>query len=221
MIRIPQVRVVDEEGAQLGVMPTPRALEMAQERGYDLVEVAPMAQPPVVRFLDFGQYKYELTKREKERQAQAALGHLQGGPPHAEDRRRRLRYEGPPRDRVPRGRRPHQGDGPLPGSGIDPPGDRPEPDRPVRGTRQGSRSRGTDAAARGQVDAHHDGIAPQAQEPRRTGPQARAGRDPGRRHGGDAGGARRRRPSWPSRPPARPPRRRRSRRPRKPVQAGE
>jgi translation initiation factor IF-3 len=66
MIRIPQVRVVDEEGAQLGVMPTPRALEMAQERGLDLVEVAPMASPPVVRFLDFGQYKYELTKREKE-----------------------------------------------------------------------------------------------------------------------------------------------------------
>ena len=66
MIRIPQVRVVDEEGAQLGVMPTPRALAMAQERGYDLVEVAPMASPPVARFLDFGQYKYDLTKREKE-----------------------------------------------------------------------------------------------------------------------------------------------------------
>ena len=66
MIRIPQVRVVDEEGAQLGVMPTPQALEMAQERGLDLVEVAPMAAPPVVKFLDFGQYKYELTKREKE-----------------------------------------------------------------------------------------------------------------------------------------------------------
>jgi translation initiation factor IF-3 len=66
MIRIPQVRVVDEEGEQLGVMPTPQALEMAQERGYDLVEVAPMASPPVARFLDFGQYKYELTKREKE-----------------------------------------------------------------------------------------------------------------------------------------------------------
>ena len=66
MIRIPQVRVVDEEGAQLGIMPTARALEMAQERGLDLVEVAPMAQPPVARFLDFGQYKYELTKREKE-----------------------------------------------------------------------------------------------------------------------------------------------------------
>ena len=66
MIRIPQVRVVDEEGAQLGVMPTPKALEMAQERGLDLVEVAPMASPPVVKFLDFGQYKYDLTKREKE-----------------------------------------------------------------------------------------------------------------------------------------------------------
>ena len=58
MIRIPQVRVVDEEGNQLGVMATPAALQMAQDRGYDLVEVAPMAVPPVVRFLDFGHYKY-------------------------------------------------------------------------------------------------------------------------------------------------------------------
>jgi translation initiation factor IF-3 len=66
MIRVPQVRVVDEEGSQLGVMPTPQALAMAQERGFDLVEVAPMAAPPVVRFLDFGQFKYEATKREKE-----------------------------------------------------------------------------------------------------------------------------------------------------------
>ena len=66
MIRIPQVRVVDENGSQLGVMPTPQALALAQERGLDLVEVAPMAAPPVVRFLDFGQYKYELAKREKE-----------------------------------------------------------------------------------------------------------------------------------------------------------
>jgi translation initiation factor IF-3 len=66
MIRIPQVRVIDEEGNQLGVMPTFEALRLAQERGYDLVEVAPMASPPVCRLLDFGQYKYELTKREKE-----------------------------------------------------------------------------------------------------------------------------------------------------------
>jgi translation initiation factor IF-3 len=66
MIRISPVRVVDENGSQLGVMPTPQALAMAQDRGLDLVEVAPMASPPVVRFLDFGQYKYELAKREKE-----------------------------------------------------------------------------------------------------------------------------------------------------------
>ena len=66
MIRVPQVRVVDEEGNQRGVMQTAEALRLAQERGLDLVEVAPMAVPPVVRFLDFGQYKYELTKREKE-----------------------------------------------------------------------------------------------------------------------------------------------------------
>ena len=66
MIRVPQVRVLDEDGAQLGVMPTHQALAMAQERGFDLVEVAPTAAPPVVKFLDYGQYKYELTKREKE-----------------------------------------------------------------------------------------------------------------------------------------------------------
>ncbi len=66
MIRVPQVRVLDEDGSQLGVMPTQQALAMAQERGLDLVEVAPTAAPPVVKFLDFGQYKYELTKREKE-----------------------------------------------------------------------------------------------------------------------------------------------------------
>ena len=66
MIRIPQVRVIDDEGNQLGIMPTPKALEMAQEKGLDHVEVAPMASPPVTRFLDFGQYKYELTKKEKE-----------------------------------------------------------------------------------------------------------------------------------------------------------
>ena len=66
MIRVPQVRVVDEEGNQRGVMQTAEALRLAQERGLDLVEVAPMAAPPVVKFLDFGQYKYDLTKREKE-----------------------------------------------------------------------------------------------------------------------------------------------------------
>jgi translation initiation factor IF-3 len=66
MIRVPQVRVVDEEGNQAGVMSTPDALRLAQERGYDLVEVAPMASPPVTRLLDYGQFKYEQARREKE-----------------------------------------------------------------------------------------------------------------------------------------------------------
>ncbi len=66
MIRVPQVRVVDEEGNQMGVLTTPEALRLAQERGYDLVEVAPMAVPPVTRLLDYGQFKYEQARREKE-----------------------------------------------------------------------------------------------------------------------------------------------------------
>ena len=66
MIRIREVRVIDDENQQLGVMPTARALALAQEKGLDLVEVAPTAVPPVCRILDYGQYKYELQKRERE-----------------------------------------------------------------------------------------------------------------------------------------------------------
>jgi translation initiation factor IF-3 len=66
MIRIREVRVIDDENQQLGVMPTIQALTLAQEKGLDLVEVAPTAVPPVCRILDFGQYKYELQKRERE-----------------------------------------------------------------------------------------------------------------------------------------------------------
>jgi translation initiation factor IF-3 len=66
MIRIREVRVIDDENQQLGVMPTFRALALAQEKGLDLVEVAPTAVPPVCRILDYGQYKYEIQKRERE-----------------------------------------------------------------------------------------------------------------------------------------------------------
>ncbi len=65
-IRIPQVRVIDEEGDQLGVMPTHQALEIADSRGYDLVEVAPGATPPVCRMMDYGKFKYETTRKERE-----------------------------------------------------------------------------------------------------------------------------------------------------------
>lgn len=66
MIRVREVRVIDDEGQQLGVLPTLQALGLAQEKGLDLVEVAPSAVPPVCRILDYGQYKYELQKRERE-----------------------------------------------------------------------------------------------------------------------------------------------------------
>lgn len=66
MIRVPNVRVIDEDGSTLGVMPTHQALQTAQERGYDLVEVAPTAAPPVVKFLDYGQFKYEQARKDKE-----------------------------------------------------------------------------------------------------------------------------------------------------------
>lgn len=65
-IRVPQVRLVDEEGNMVGIVPTNQAMQMADERGFDLVEVAPKARPPVCKLMDFGQYKYELTKKAKE-----------------------------------------------------------------------------------------------------------------------------------------------------------
>jgi translation initiation factor IF-3 len=65
-IRARQVRVVDEEGNQLGIMAPGDALNEARERGLDLVEVAPNAQPPVCRIMDYGKYKYQQSKRAKE-----------------------------------------------------------------------------------------------------------------------------------------------------------
>jgi translation initiation factor IF-3 len=57
---------VDNDGSQLGVIATSEALVLARRRGLDLVEVAATAQPPVCRIMDFGKYKYELSKKERE-----------------------------------------------------------------------------------------------------------------------------------------------------------
>ncbi|TDX49073.1 translation initiation factor IF-3 [Orenia marismortui] len=65
-IRARQVRVVDNEGEQVGVMPLKKALSIAEERGFDLVEVAPQAKPPVCKIMDYGKYKYEQAKKAKE-----------------------------------------------------------------------------------------------------------------------------------------------------------
>lgn len=64
-IRVPRVRVVDENGGMLGEMATDEARRIARERGYDLVEVASDARPPVCKLLDYGKYKYDLKKKQK------------------------------------------------------------------------------------------------------------------------------------------------------------
>jgi translation initiation factor IF-3 len=69
-IRVPQVRLIGDDGNQLGVLPTEEALRYAQERDLDLVEVAAEAKPPVVRVLDYSKYKYE-----QEQKAKAARRH--------------------------------------------------------------------------------------------------------------------------------------------------
>lgn len=66
MIRAREVRVIDEEGGQLGVMATDDALRAAEERGVDLVEVSPDSTPPVCRIMDYGKYKYQAAKRTSE-----------------------------------------------------------------------------------------------------------------------------------------------------------
>jgi translation initiation factor IF-3 len=64
-IRVPEVRVIAEDGKQIGVMRTDEALRYAQERDLDLVEVAPDARPPVTRILDYSKYKYEQAQKQK------------------------------------------------------------------------------------------------------------------------------------------------------------
>ena len=65
-IRVPQIRLIGANGEQIGIVPTRDALRRAQEEGFDLVEVAPLAKPPVCRILDLSKYLYSLEKKEKE-----------------------------------------------------------------------------------------------------------------------------------------------------------
>jgi translation initiation factor IF-3 len=64
-IRVPEVRLIGDDGNQVGVVKTAEALSYAQQRDLDLVEVAPDARPPVVRVLDYSKYKYELAQKQK------------------------------------------------------------------------------------------------------------------------------------------------------------
>ncbi|MBL4591579.1 MAG: translation initiation factor IF-3, partial [Phycisphaerales bacterium] len=63
MIRLSPIRLIGEGGEQLGVVETPDAMRMAQDAGLDLVEVVSDSRPPVCKILDYGKYKYELSKR--------------------------------------------------------------------------------------------------------------------------------------------------------------
>jgi translation initiation factor IF-3 len=65
-IRLSPVRLIDTDGAQLGVVPVDQAMSAAREKGMDLVEVAPNARPPVCRIMDYGRYKYEQAKADRE-----------------------------------------------------------------------------------------------------------------------------------------------------------
>ena len=71
-IRAKEVRVIDPEGEQLGIMPVPKALDIAANLSLDLVEVSPMARPPVCKIMDYGRYKYEMTQKQKEARKKAA-----------------------------------------------------------------------------------------------------------------------------------------------------
>ncbi len=66
LIRVPEVRLINQDGEQVGIVPTARALEMAVDTGFDLVEISPSAEPPVCRIMDYGKYKFEQSKKAHE-----------------------------------------------------------------------------------------------------------------------------------------------------------
>ena len=71
-IRVPEVRVITDDGEQLGVMQTHEALRLAEERGLDLVEISPRAFPPVCKVMDYGKYKYEQSKKKQQARKHAS-----------------------------------------------------------------------------------------------------------------------------------------------------
>lgn len=72
-IRVPEVRLIGPDGSQMGVLQTRDALRKAEEFGLDLVEISPMARPPVCKIMDHGKYKYDLAKREHEAKKHQAV----------------------------------------------------------------------------------------------------------------------------------------------------
>ena len=75
-IRAKEVRVIDPEGNQIGIIPTYKAIAVANDFGLDLVEISPNANPPVCKIMDYGRYKYELTKKRQEAKKKQATFQL-------------------------------------------------------------------------------------------------------------------------------------------------
>jgi translation initiation factor IF-3 len=75
-IKAPEVRVIDSDGKQVGILPLKDAVKIAEERGLDLVEVAPNSQPPVCRIMNYGKYKYQQNKRTQEARKHQTVIHI-------------------------------------------------------------------------------------------------------------------------------------------------
>ena len=75
-IRVPEVRCIDADGTQIGIVSTRDALAKAEQQGLDLVEVSPTAKPPVCRIMDYGKYKYDQEKKSKQQKKNAAATKL-------------------------------------------------------------------------------------------------------------------------------------------------
>jgi translation initiation factor IF-3 len=85
-IRVKDVRVIDPDGNQIGILPIREALAAASQYGLDLVEVSPMAKPPVCKIMDYGRYKYEQTKKQQEAKKKANDFSAQGNQGAAQNR---------------------------------------------------------------------------------------------------------------------------------------
>jgi len=77
-IRIREVRVIDDEGNQLGILPTREALDIARSKGLDLIEVSPTASPPVCRIMDWGKFKYDEAKKRKDATKKSKTTEIKG-----------------------------------------------------------------------------------------------------------------------------------------------
>lgn len=77
-ITSPQVRLIDEKGDHLDVMPIEKALNLAQERKLDLVEISPQTKPPIAKMMDFSHFKYELKKKEKQQRKEQKINEVKG-----------------------------------------------------------------------------------------------------------------------------------------------